>query len=184
MQDRPFAIATLNKERDDHIAEYLQVKDRFETSVQPGHGVALLVTKIEKIVNPRLSKLFSGMAKRLHGTAKTRELFHGTAADVARLIAEGGFNLPARKPDNMFGQGIYLATDSSKSAQHMYTKGTNTVILCDVLLGKNCTIKGLTTHHPLQWFVKRKSSRAYLDVIEKDVRDAGFDSVFAARDSR
>lgn len=184
MQNRPFAIVTLSKEDDNHIAEYLQVKDRFETSVQPGHGVALLVKTIEKIVNPELSKRFSNMAKQLHGSAKTRELFHGTSADAARLIAESGFNLPARKPDNMFGQGIYLATDSSKSAQEIYTKGTNTVILCDVLLGKYCTIKGLTTQHPLRSFVKRKRSRAHLDVIEESVRAAGFDSVFAARDSR
>ncbi len=37
----------------------------------------------------------------------------------------------------MFGQGIYFATDSSKSGQEIYTKGSHKLLLCDVLIG-NC----------------------------------------------
>lgn len=36
----------------------------------------------------------------------------------------------------MFGKGLYFATDSSKSAQNVYTKGSEKLLLCNVLLGK------------------------------------------------
>ena len=37
----------------------------------------------------------------------------------------------------MYGQGIYFATDSSKSAQKIYTKGSQKLLLCQVILGKS-----------------------------------------------
>jgi len=59
------------------------------------------------------------------------------------------------------------------------------VILCDVLLGKPCTVPGLTSKHPLSEYVKTsRKNRLYLDVDKAKVQKAGFDSVFAPRDTR
>ena len=50
------------------------------------------------------------------------------------------------KPNKqMYGPGIYFATDSSKSARDIYTKGSNMLLLCDVLLGKAYTAKTART---------------------------------------
>ena len=85
----------------------------------------------------------------------------------------------------MFGQGAYFATDASKSAQDIYTKGSSCLILCDVLLGKACEVAGLESRHPLHKHVKMsKKRRPYLDVNQEKVNAAGFDSVFAPRNTR
>jgi len=80
---------------------------------------------------------------------------------------------------------VYFATDSTKSAQEMYTKGSNRLLLCDVHLGKSCTIKSLNESHPLSRHVKQAQSvsppRPYLDVDLTKVHGAGFDSVCAPR---
>lgn len=82
----------------------------------------------------------------------------------------------------MFGQGIYFAT---KSAQEMYTKGSKCLLLCDVLLGSSCTIKGLATDHPLKAHNRTSSTGfRFLDVDRDKVRTAGFDSVFVPRDKK
>ena len=41
----------------------------------------------------------------------------------------------------MYGRGIYFATDSSKSAQEIYTKGSKKLLLCDVFLGDTLDIR-------------------------------------------
>ena len=49
--------------------------------------------------------------------------FHGTSNDGVKGISRSGFRLPNPSNDNMYGAGIYFATDSSKSAREIYTKG-------------------------------------------------------------
>ena len=86
-----------------------------------------------------------------------RELFHGTSVDGVKGICENGFRLPEWSDDNMFGQGAYFATDSSKSAQELYTKGSNRIMLCEVLLGKACEVTGLKDKYPLRKHLKRST---------------------------
>jgi len=125
-------------------------------------------------------KLKSGAAE-----CRMMELWHGTGEGGVEGIPRTGFRLPDWSEENMFGQGAYFATDSSKSAQEIYTKGTHCLILCDVLLGKACEVPGLSSKHELKKHVKRsKKRRLYLDVDLKKVRGAGFDSVFAPRNTR
>jgi hypothetical protein len=60
------------------------------------------------------------------------------------LIGQSHFRMPGPVPQGqrggMYGQGIYFATDSSKSAQTIYTKGSNKLLLCDVILGKSLKV--------------------------------------------
>ena len=56
-------------------------------------------------------------------------------------ITENGFRLPKPPGNPMYGFGIYFASDSSKSAQEMYVKGSNKLLLCEVLLGKSLTVE-------------------------------------------
>ena len=66
----------------------------------------------------------------------------------------------------MYGQGIYFATDSSKSAREIYTKGSNKLLLCNVLIGKSLKLN------------KSDNQMCY-----KKLRKLGYDSVFAPRDT-
>ncbi|XP_046848079.1 uncharacterized protein LOC124441657 [Xenia sp. Carnegie-2017] len=77
--------------------------------------------------------------------------------------------MPPAKPrlpnkPGMFGQGIYFATDSSKSAQDIYTKGSQTLLLCQVILGKSLTVK-----------------EADYTLNKKKLRSQNCDSVYAPR---
>ena len=67
----------------------------------------------------------------------------------------------------MYGRGIYFATNSSKSAQEIYTKQSNTLLLCKVLLGKE---------------LRQEKANNKLDY--KTLRKKGCDSVFAPRNTK
>ncbi|KAJ1495014.1 hypothetical protein T484DRAFT_2272450 [Baffinella frigidus] len=102
------------------------VVDRTEMYVQSAHG-PVVVSRVEKVSNPELERRFLEAKMRLQsGVADdrcgTQHLFHGTGVEGVEGIPKSGFRLPGKSEDNMFGQGVYFATDSSKSAQSMYTK--------------------------------------------------------------
>ncbi|GLJ17146.1 hypothetical protein SUGI_0296680 [Cryptomeria japonica] len=121
-------------------AEYLQVRDRTEKFIQPKHGILPIVTKIEKVFNLHLQiKFLETQKDLLRPTSPTQLLFHGTSDQAIQGIIKAGFKLPPSDKQNMFGRGIYFATDSSKSAQQIYTKGSNKLLLSEVLLGRTWT---------------------------------------------
>ncbi|XP_028414049.1 uncharacterized protein LOC114537109 [Dendronephthya gigantea] len=64
----------------------------------------------------------------------------------------------------MYGQGIYFATDSSKSAREIYTKGSQKLLLCQVILGKSMTVE-----------------KADSSLNREKLRSKKFDSVYAPR---
>ena len=154
--------------------------------VQYAHNNPMVVQRIEKLEHPSLEAKFHEVRRKLESGASDcsmMQLFHGTGTAGIEGITNNGFRLPERSENNMFGRGVYFATDSSKSANPLYTKGSNALLLCDVMLGKSCTIDSLCSRHPLRQHVKNSSKgRPYLDVEEADVRKAGFDSVYARRD--
>ena len=164
-------------------AEYLYVKDRTEKYTTGQHGINMTVSKIERVVSSKLHAMWLEARMGLVDPSKdAMVLFHGTSVDGVKGICEDGFRLPDWSEDNMFGQGAYFATDSSKSAQELYTKGSNRIMLCDVLLGKSCEVSGLLDKYPLRKHQKKsRKARPYLDVNLEKVRAAGFDSVFAKR---
>eukprot|EP00729_Bicosta_minor_P011520 gene11520-30653_t len=182
---RPFKKEQLEK-RGATLDEYYQIEDRVMRYMQPEHGF-IKVKRIEKIINDQLLRNWhTAKAKMIDPEKDPRLLFHGTSADVTDLIAKGGFKLPAKGQGNMFGQGIYLATDSTKSANPLYTKDSNRLLVCDTLLGKSCAIEGWSKDFPLQMHMEKSTSgtnrgKHYLDVDLKSVRRKGFDSVFAPR---
>ena len=125
------------------------------------------------------------MLKSGAADCKQQQLFHGTGVEGLEGIPKNGFRVPEWSDGNIFGRGIYFESDSSKSAQEMYTKGSKALILCDVLLGHACVVPGLTAQHALSKYVKTsKTGRPFLDVDEKKIRKEGFDSVYAPRDTR
>ena len=50
----------------------------------------------------------------------------------------------------MYGAGIYLATDSSKSQRYSHRAGAHQLLLCEVLLGKVLTLKTADQNMNLQ----------------------------------
>ena len=121
-------------------AEYQTVKDQVLKFIQPMHHWFPEVTKIEKITNIELETKFEEAKSKAFGKF-TAWKFHGTSDEGVKGITENGFKMPNPNPlpyqRSMYGQGIYFATDSSKSAQEIYTKGSKKLLLCNVLLGKS-----------------------------------------------
>ncbi|XP_028413034.1 NFX1-type zinc finger-containing protein 1-like [Dendronephthya gigantea] len=121
-------------------AEYQKVNDKVVKFVQPMHNWFPKVTKIEKVTNYELEKKFEIAKSKAFGD-HIDENFHGTDDNGVRGITKDGFRMPDPNPPTnkrgMYGQGIYFATDSSKSAQKIYTKGSQKLLLCQVILGKS-----------------------------------------------
>lgn len=148
-------------------AEFTSVVDKVTKYINPVHNWYPNITKIELIQNPHLELKFEQAKLNCFGT-HTDLKFHGTGDEGIKHIPEKGFRLPQpAKPGeqkHMFGCGIYFATDSSKSAQPMYTKGANKLLLCNVLVGK-----------------AKRVDRADYTLTKEKLKQEGFDSVFAPR---
>ena len=172
------------------MSEYQEIKDRTERYAQSDHNIPMNVTRIEKITNLKLREEWCKAKLDLTRGANddSRLLFHGTTIEGVEGITKTGFRLPNRSENNMFGCGVYFATDSTKSAQDLYTKGSKRLLLCDVVLGKPITVdglKGTAKKHSLSKHVKMSSkNRPYLDVHLDKVRKGGYDSVYAQRGTR
>ena len=160
-------VELIELDKDKYLLEYSDVEDRVLNYIKPMHNWKPTITKIEKISNPCLEKKFNAARKRCTGKY-TALKFHGTGKEGIDRIPREGFKIPQVAGKRlMYGLGIYFATDSSKSAQEIYTKGTKKLLLCDVLLGNAKTVK---------------SGDPSL-TLEK-IRSEGFDSVLAPRGSK
>ena len=150
-------------------AEYQQVDDLVVKFVQPMHNWFPKVIKIEKVTNLVLEKKFEEAKSKAFGDHIAPK-FHGTDDNGVKGITKDGFRMPDPNPPpskrGMYGQGIYFATDSSKSAQAIYTKGSQKLLLCQVILGKS-----KTANQPDYTLTKQK------------LRSHGYDSVYAPRGS-
>ncbi|XP_065051269.1 NFX1-type zinc finger-containing protein 1-like isoform X2 [Rhopilema esculentum] len=147
-------------------AEYFMVEDKVKKYIQPGHSWFPVVKKIEKVSNYELEKRWRKAKCDMHDFEfKTDLKFHGTDEKAIEGIINQGFRLPQKC--GMYGKGIYFATDSSKSAQKVYTKGSNMLLLCDVLIGRTLTVETASRGMTLKQLNQQK-----------------FDSLFAKRDTR
>ncbi|KAK2702413.1 hypothetical protein QYM36_018975 [Artemia franciscana] len=136
--------------------------------IQPAHSWHPEVTSAQEVFNANLLEAFHSCQANLFEPSNSREKFHGTNAESCKKIINNGFRLPGNDAkQRMFGCGIYFATDSSKSAQQIYTKGSNILILCDVLLGK-----------------EMKVSTPQYAMNLGTIRSLGYDSLFAPRGTK
>lgn len=176
-------------EKGSTLEEWNRITDRVENYMRAEHGY-IKVIRIEKLLNGRLEHAWlKARTEMIDPANNPTQLFHGTSAEATDGIAEKGFLLPPKGERNMFGQGVYLATDSTKSANTLYTKGSNRLLICEALLGHTCTIEGWSTPFPLREYMKTSKTgsnkgKNFLDVDLDSVRQRGFDSVYAARDCR
>ena len=148
----------------DTKAEFTEVCDKVIKFVQPMHNWAPRVTRIFKVTNLKLEEKFERARAKAFGRHVEKK-FHGTDDAGIEGITKNGFRLPT-KP-GMYGAGIYFATDSSKSAQRIYTKGSNKLLLCDVILGRSYEARVAKNYLNLKW-----------------LRDRQYDSVFAPRGTK
>jgi len=150
----------------DHAAEYLSIEDKVIKYIQPGHNWFPRVTQVEKLVNMKLELDWLKAQTQVFDPTRYDLKFHGTTSEAVESIIQSGFKLP-KSSHQMFGPGIYFASDSSKSAQEQYTKGSNMLLVCEVLLGKTKTVDQSCP----------KMSYAKL-------RYEGYDSLFAKRGTK
>ncbi|XP_048576294.1 uncharacterized protein LOC5506123 [Nematostella vectensis] len=150
-------------------AEFQKVEDQVLKYIQPCHNWYPTVHKIEKVTNLKLEKRFEEAKSRAFGDNIDTK-FHGTSDEGVAGITRDGFKLPDQNlppgKRGMYGQGIYFATDSSKSAQGIYTKGSNKLLVCQVLLGRSMIV--------------RKADR---NMDKAKLRKGRYDSVYAPRGS-
>ena len=151
-------------------SEFMDVADKVLKYIQPMHNWFPSIVKIERVVSFELEQKFEEAKLEAFGT-HIGQKFHGTGAEGVKNIPINGFRLPGKpKPGQnpgMFGQGLYFATDSSKSSQNIYTKGSYKLLVCDVLIGNCKTVK--SADHSL---------------CREKLRQEQFDSVYAIRDSK
>jgi hypothetical protein len=151
-------------------SEFMDVADKILKFIQPMHNWFPSIVKIEKVFNLELEQKFEEAKASAFGT-HIGQKFHGTGAEGVKNIPINGFRLPGKpKPGQtpgMFGQGIYFATDSSKSSQDIYTKGSHKLLVCDVLIG-NCKTVTSADH----------------SLCQEKLRREHFDSVYAIRNSK
>lgn len=147
------------------LHEENDVIDLVTRFVKKEHDTLLRVGKIWKVSNPHLEKCFAeGCSDLFVDDPAVVVKFHGTSEGNAAEILAHGFKLPI-KP-GVYGKGIYFASDSTKSARYM--RGEFGVLLvCKVALGKVLTLQ------------KRDKT---LD--QSTMKTKGYDSVYAARDSK
>ena len=124
--------------------------------------------KLKKILNPGQEKKLNAARKRCFRDFRSLK-FHGTGRTGIEHIPREGFRFPTHSTGrpSMFDPSINFATDSSKSARDTYTKITNKLLLCDVLLGKAKTV------------ISGDSS-----LTLKNFWSEGFDSILAPRDTK
>ena len=126
-------------------AEYQKVEDQVLKFIQTCHNWFPTITKIERVTNLKLEKKFEAAKSRAFGYYIDTK-FHGTSDNGLENIIQKGFKMPEANPKppkkrGMYGQGIYFATDSSKSARSIYTQGSQKLLLCQVILGKTMTVE-------------------------------------------
>ena len=148
-------------------AEFIHAQDMVLKFIQPTHRWYPRIDNIEKVTNLELSvKFFESISKMIEPSYIV-EKFHGTSEEGVRGIIREGFRLPESKGKNMYGDGVYLASDSSKSAQELYTKNSNMLLLCKVALGKCKTV-----------------DTACNNMNGRKLKNEGYDSFYAKRGSR
>ncbi|XP_065567081.1 uncharacterized protein LOC136031433 isoform X2 [Artemia franciscana] len=147
---------------------FVDVRDKVLKYFQPAHSWHPEVTSVQEVFNANLLEAFYLCQTNLFEPSTSREKFHGTNTEACENIITNGFRLPRNDgQQRMFGFGIYFATDSSKSAQQIYTKGSNMLILCDVLLGKEMKVS--TPQYTMNY---------------NTIKSLGYYSLFAPRDTK
>ena len=149
----------------DTAAEYFNIEDMVKKYIQPDHRWFPEIKKIIKLTNIKLFATYLECKKDLFDPCNEVDKFHGTSKEAVNAIIKDGFKLPSKA--GLYGKGVYFASDSSKSAQEIYTKGSNMLLLCKIALGRTYTVEGGQQSMTLEKLTKRK-----------------YDSLFAKRDTR
>ncbi|KAK2704508.1 hypothetical protein QYM36_016789 [Artemia franciscana] len=153
---------------DSSSSTFLDVKDKVIKYIQPTNTWHLEVISVQEVFNANLLEDFHLCQANLFEPSNSQEKFLGTNAKACRNIIENGFRQHFNYGQQQsFGLGIYFAGDSSKSAQQIYTKGSNILILCDVLLGKEMKVS--TSQYTINYYT---------------IRSLGYDSLFAPADTK
>ena len=147
-------------------AEYQKVKDQVTKLIQPCHKWFPEITKIEKITNLVLEMKFEVAKSQAFGDYIDTK-FHGTSNDGLKEIIRNGFKMPETNPQTseergMYGQGIYFATDSSKSAREIYTKDSPKLLLCQVIIGKTMTVEKADSTLNKEKLIEKKYDSVYV----------------------
>ncbi|PAA77479.1 hypothetical protein BOX15_Mlig023173g1 [Macrostomum lignano] len=155
----------LNEDSEETALEYVKIHDRVMRYIKPEHKISVQVKSIERIVNPTLDgRLYNVYNELFKKNCSPELLIHGTSGSSAESIIKDGFRIGSK---GMFGAGIYFATDTTKSAQYCKESGVKTLLLCEVVLGKTMLCKA--PRH---------------DLTLDSIRAAGYDSVFAKRNTK
>jgi hypothetical protein len=157
----------------DKVHIYNKLKDMVNLYVKPDHNWKPEVKKIEEITNSDLELKWLESKLSMFDPSHHHDLkFHGTSREAAEKIVRHGFRLPEKSTRNrpMYGCGVYFATDSSKSAQNLYTRGSNMLLICDVLLGKPYVAERAMQYMDEEFLNERKRDSLY---AKRDTRDKG-----------
>ena len=147
-------------------AEYKEVKREVTKFTEPCDKWFPKITKIEKVTNLILEKKFEAAKSQAFGDYIDTK-FHNTSNDGLKQIIRYGFKMPETNPQTsekrgMYGQGIYFATGSSKSAREIYTEDSQKLLLCQVILGKTMTVEKADSTLNKEKLIEKKCDSVYV----------------------
>lgn len=149
LEEKYKALGTLMSTLKKNTKEYKEIKTLIKGSHGYNHHFEIDVLDIYKVDNSANEPEFNPI------NVSTMELFHGTRNANILNILQGGLKIKpgsAVHTGSMFGQGIYFASSSSKSANYCRGFGNaqqvfkeNYLFVCEVATGK---IKDYTSAQP------------------------------------
>lgn len=107
--------------------DYERSKERMK---QAGRDIARIVPGVPEA----LLTAFPWIAQHLDSSINERLVFHGTTRDNLPAILAGGFNERFART-GLYGDGVYFAEKSCKSAQYCKDVGERCIIIARVVLG-------------------------------------------------
>lgn len=133
------------------------IKYKYENTKKSMHSCSHL--KVKNVYEVEIKDMKEKFEKAKNKINNVKELWHGTRASNLLSIMKGGLIIPSSNASHctgrLFGDGIYFASDSSKSLNYSYGywSGGNYdkncfMFLADVAMGKSYTPKGSYERFP------------------------------------
>eukprot|EP00929_Paragymnodinium_shiwhaense_P074534 TRINITY_DN38157_c0_g1_i2.p1 TRINITY_DN38157_c0_g1~~TRINITY_DN38157_c0_g1_i2.p1 ORF type:complete len:1982 (+),score=590.78 TRINITY_DN38157_c0_g1_i2:149-6094(+) len=171
--EKLFRLQSVTRQQDAALWDRCLGRLAQSTAEGPGlqRGLEVVMTRLERVVNPRLARLFYERAVDLfYPEEPFRLMFHGGTATSCLRIAQSGFNLedaaaaaePGTEDELLYGSGAYFSTSAAKFAA--CSPGSHKLLLCEVAVGK-----------PMLAQARRPTLN--LEMMQR----AGFDSLHAPR---
>jgi poly [ADP-ribose] polymerase len=134
-----------------------RIRDKFHSTLNRGHQCSHL--DVRRVYDLEIGSMAKAFEEKGRSVGNIMELWHGSSVGNILSIFHKGFIIPPANASHcagrLFGNGVYLATQSTKSLNYSYGYWSNKgkddncfLFLCDTALGKHYVPKYLQQDIP------------------------------------